>query len=94
MCPVSLLGSRSLAVTLLADVNRPESQEVLVRNWKPALSLVEDAVSGAKFAPLQIWGVPACPLPLARDGPVYSLLALLWYLLSSLFCEQASSALG
>ena len=51
MCPVSLLVSRSLAVTLLADVNRPESQEVLVRNWKPALSLVGDAVSGAKFAP-------------------------------------------
>jgi len=28
------------------DVNRPESQVVLVSNWEPAHSLVEDAVSG------------------------------------------------
>ena len=34
------------------DVNRPGSQEDLVSNWEPAHSLVEDAVSGAEFAPL------------------------------------------
>ena len=55
-------------------------------NWQPALNLVEDAISGAKIAPFQ--------LPLVGDGPVCSLLALLWYLLSPLFCEQAGSALG
>ena len=51
VCRVSLLGSSSLAATLRVDVNLPESQEVLVSNWEPAHSLVEDAVSGAKFAP-------------------------------------------
>ena len=40
-----------ISVTLLADVNRPGSQEDLVSNWEPALSLVEDAVSGAEIAP-------------------------------------------
>ena len=38
-------------MTLLADVNCPGSQEDLVSNWEPAGSLVEDAVSGAEFAP-------------------------------------------
>ena len=38
-------------MTLLADVNHPESQEVVVSNWEPAHSLVEDAVSGAEIAP-------------------------------------------
>ena len=33
------------------DVKRPESQEDLVSNWEPARSLVEDAISGAEFAP-------------------------------------------
>ena len=37
-------------MTLLADVNHPESQEDLVSNWKPAHSLVEDAISGAEIA--------------------------------------------
>ena len=40
-----------MAVTLQADVSHPESQEVLVSNWEPARSLVEDAISGAEFAP-------------------------------------------
>ena len=39
-----------------------------------------------------------CPfpasLPPAGDGPVHSQLALLWYSLSPLFCEQPCSALG
>ena len=51
-------------MTPLADVNSPGSQEDLVSNWEPARSLVEDAVSGAKFAPclLALAGVrlPAC----------------------------------
>ena len=34
-----------------ADVNHPASQEDVVRNWKPAHSLVEDAIPGAKTAP-------------------------------------------
>ena len=35
VCRVVLLGSWPLAVTLPADVNHPESQEVLVSNWEP-----------------------------------------------------------
>ena len=71
------------------DVNSPESQEVLVRNRKPVRSLVGDAISGAKFAPFWLWLVPIYPLPPAGVGLVRSLLALLWYSLSPLFCEQA-----
>ena len=59
MCRVSLLGSSSLAATLRVDVNLPESQEVLVSNWEPACSLVEESVSGAEIAPLQLWLFPA-----------------------------------
>ena len=46
-CHVSPLGSWSLAANLLADVNRPGSQEDVVSKWEPAHSLVEDA---------RIWG--------------------------------------
>ena len=38
-------------MALLADVNRPGSQEDLVSNWEPAHSLVEDAISGAEIFP-------------------------------------------
>ena len=38
-------------MTLLADVNRPVSQEDMVGNWEPAQSLVKDAVSEAEVAP-------------------------------------------
>ena len=72
---VSLLGSWSLAATLPADVNCPESQDVLVRNWKPVCSLVGDAISGAEFAPFRLWLAPTCPLSLAGNGPVHSLLS-------------------
>ena len=41
-CAMCLLWG-SQVVTLLADVNRPGSQEDLVSNWEPAHSLVEDA---------------------------------------------------
>ena len=74
---VSLLGSRSLAATLLVVVNHPESQEV--RNWKPVCSLVGDALPGAEFASFWLCLAPASPLPLAGDGPVCSQLVLLWY---------------
>ena len=60
---LSPLGSQSLPATLLADVNRPGSQEDLVSNWEPACSLVEDAVSGAEFAPrLPVLAVAHLPL--------------------------------
>ena len=89
-CAVSLLGSWSQAATLLAEVNHPGSQADLVSNWEPAHSLMEDAGSGAKIAP--------CLLALAvtylllclwwGKWPVCSWLALFWYSLSPLFCEQ------
>ena len=49
-CCVSPQGSLSQAATLLADVNRPGSQEDTDSNWEPAHSLVEDAVSGVEIA--------------------------------------------
>ena len=51
VCHFSSLGSWSQVVTLLVDVNYPGSWEDLVSNWEPAHSLVEDAVSGPRFAP-------------------------------------------
>ena len=42
------------------DVNHPESQEVLVSYWKPACSLVEDAVSGSEFVPFPLCLLPPC----------------------------------
>ena len=67
VCRVSPLGSRSLAATLLVDVNHPGSQEDLVSNWEPARGLVEDAVSGAKFSPyLPALAVACLPLCLRR----------------------------
>ena len=64
----------------------------MVSNWEPAHNLVEDVVSGAEIAPC----LPAVAVTSSRgmglwwgDGPVYSRLALLWYSLNPLFCEQA-----
>ena len=63
VCPVSPLGSLSLPMTLLGDVNCPWSQEDLVSSCKPAHSLVEDAVSGAEIAPhLPVLAVARLPL--------------------------------
>ena len=78
-------------MTLLADVNRPGSQEDLVSNWEPAHSLVEDAISGAEIAPcLPALAVAHLPLCLRwGDGPVHCWLAPLYYSLNSLFSEQA-----
>ena len=48
-------------MTLLADINRPGSQEDLVSNWEPAHSLMEDAGSGAEIAPhLLALALPTC----------------------------------
>ena len=61
---MSPLGSRSLTVALLADINCPGSQKDLVSNWEPAHSLVEDAVCGAEIAPhlpaLDVTRLPLC----------------------------------
>ena len=64
VCCVSPLGSWSKAVTLLADVNRPGSQEDMVSNWGPAHRLLEGAISGAETAPclptLAVARLPLC----------------------------------
>ena len=78
-------------MTLLVDVNHPGSQEDMVSNWEPAHILLEDAVSGAKIAPcppaLAVTPLPFC---LQRvEELVRSQLAVLWYSLNPLFCEQA-----
>ena len=54
-------------MTLLADVNRPGSQEDLVSNWEPAHSLVEDAVSGLRL-PLSFWLWLSTPCLYASGG--------------------------
>ena len=60
VCSVSLLGSWSLAATLPADVNHPESQEVLVSN-EASLQFGRGCLSGATIAPFQLWlPLPAC----------------------------------
>ena len=64
VCRVSLLESWSLAATLPADVDRPESQEVLVSK-KPACSLVDDASLGPQLPP----SGSGCPhLPVSSRG--------------------------
>ena len=85
-------GSWSQAVTLLADRNRPGSQECMVSYWDPAHYLVEDVISGAKTAAapcLLILAVTHLPLCF-RGGRTLngSQLALLWYSLghNPLFC--------
>ena len=91
VCHVSPLESWSQAVTLLADVNHPGSQEDVVSNWKPTHSLVKDAFSGAEIAPcLLVLAVTHLPLCLQQGhGPVCNRLTLLWYSLNPLFCEWA-----
>ena len=77
-------------MTLLADVNHPGCQEDFIWNWEPAHSFVEDAVSGADIAPhLLALLSPTCLCLQQGEGPVHSWLALLWYSLIPLFCEQA-----
>ena len=60
VCCVSLLGNWSLSATLLADVDYPESQEVLVSN-DVSLQFGIGCLSGAGIAPFQLWlPSPAC----------------------------------
>ena len=68
MCPVSPLGSSSLTVALLADVNHPGSQDYLVGNWEPACSLVEDAISGVEIAPCLLALAATCLPPCLLRG--------------------------
>ena len=77
VCGASPLGSWSQAVTLLADVNRPGSQEDEVSKWEPAHGLVEDAVSGPKIAaaPCLLALALACCLSTSRDEGPYRQLA-------------------
>ena len=67
----------------------------MVSNWEPTHSLVEDAISGAEISPcLPALAVTRLPLCLQwGDGLAHSQLALLWYSLSPLFCEQAKAVL-
>ena len=78
--------------TLLADVNHPGSQEDVVSSWESAHSLVENVYLWGRDCPLPS-GSGCCPpasLPLGSgEVLVHSWLALLWYSLSPLFCEQA-----
>ena len=93
VCHVSLLGSWSLAATLLMDVNCPGSQEDLVSDWEPDCSLVGDAISGAKFAHFLPALVGTRLPPCLQQGMGQSA-ALLWYSLSPLFCERARQGLS
>ena len=65
----------------------------MVSNWEPALSLVEDAVSGAKIAPFWLWLSPTWLSASGGRWPVHSRLVLLWYSLSPFFCEWARQCL-
>ena len=78
-------------MTLLADVNCLGSHGDVVSNWEPTHSLVEDAISVAEISPcFPALAVTHLPLCLQwGDGPARSQLALLWYSLIPLFCEQA-----
>ena len=98
VCSVSPLGADQ-AVTLLADVSHPGSQEDVVSNWDPAHSLVEDVDSGAKIetAPCLLALAVAClPLCVWRRRALYgSWLALLWYsAFGILFWYSRSPVLG
>ena len=67
---MSPLGSQSLTVTLLADINRPGSQKDLVSNWEPDHSLVEDAICGAEITlAFQLWLLHACVSASGRGMP-------------------------
>ena len=91
---VSHQGSCSQAVTLSADMSHPESQENMIRDWRPAHSLAGDAVSVVKMAETPSFSASGYCSPVslpperATNG---SWLALLWYLLrhSPLFCGHA-----
>ena len=80
---------------LLVDVNHPGSQEDVVSNWEPARSLVEDATLWGRECSSPLPSGLGCHTPASLpperggEGPTCSQLALLWYSLNPLFCEQA-----
>ena len=91
---VSPLGSWSQAVTVLAYVNHPGSQEDVISNWQPAYGVVEDAVPGSEIA-----AAPCLPLLAIAHlllclwggrAPNGSQLLLFWYLIGhkTLFCVR------
>ena len=60
VCCMSLLGGLSLAATLPADVNHPESQVFLV-STEACLQFGKGCLSGAAIAPFRLWlPLPAC----------------------------------
>ena len=92
VCRVSPLKSLSLAVTLLADVNLPGSQEDLVSNWEPARSLVEDAISGAELAPcLKALAATHLP-PYLRWWMGWSVAGYLYFGIFSVLCSVSGPA--
>ena len=71
---VSVLGSWSLAVTLPADVNHPESQKVFDQKLGTCLQFGRGCLLWSR-----ICSFPSpCRLPLAGDGLVHRQLALPW----------------
>ena len=82
-CRMSLLGSLSLAATLPADVDHPESQEVLVSS-EAYLQFGRGCLFWGPRLPLPSLAALTCLSP-AGGGPVCSRLALF----SPLFCERA-----
>ena len=62
VCRMSLLGSWSLAATLPVDVNRPESQELLISNGA-CLQFARGYLSGAAIAPFWLWLCLPTPPP-------------------------------
>ena len=87
-CAVCLLWRDDLKLRPMASVNHLGFQEDGVSSWKPAHSLVEDAVSGAEIAAASCLQV--CLFTSGQGGAgSSSRLALLWYSLNPLFCERA-----
>ena len=68
------------------NVNRPQSQELLVSNGT-CLQFGRRCLFGSAIVLFWLWLPPTC-LSLVEDEQVCSLLALLWYSLSPLVCEQ------
>ena len=67
------------------NVNRPQSQELLVSNGT-CLQFGRRCLFGSAIVLFWLWLPPTC-LSLVEDEQVCSLLALLWYSLSPFFCE-------
>ena len=91
-CPVSPLGSLSLAVTLLADVSHPGLQEDLVGNWEPVYSLVEDASLWGQDCPcilaLAVAHLPLC-LPASGRGMGQSAASWLSFGICPILCSMS-----